>query len=200
MNRFKITYFDVAGSRGEELRLALTLAGAAFDDHRLDFPGFARIKADLPFPSVPTLEVDGRVIGQTNAALRFIGRSYGLYPEDIAEAARVDELMDAVEDLRHKITPSMRMQDAGEKAAARQLIASEYIPHWARGVERLLGAGPLAGGAQPNVADIKLFMIDRWLSSGVLSDIPATVLDPHTALKAVVGAFGSLPVVRQRYS
>ena len=34
MTKPKLTYFDTAGSRGEEVRLALWLAEIDFEDHR----------------------------------------------------------------------------------------------------------------------------------------------------------------------
>ncbi|MEZ5862604.1 MAG: glutathione S-transferase N-terminal domain-containing protein [Geminicoccaceae bacterium] len=108
MAAFKVTYFlTFAGSRGEEICLALRIAGQAFDDDRLDREAFQKLKPELPFGSVPVLEVEGHgVLCQTNAILRLIGRLYDLYPEEPFEVARHDALMDATEDLRHKISPT----------------------------------------------------------------------------------------------
>ena len=70
MSMPKVTYFDFAGSRGEEVRLALVIAGVAFDDNRVKTDDFARIKADLPFGSLPVFEVPGHgVFAETNAIL-----------------------------------------------------------------------------------------------------------------------------------
>jgi len=132
MAQLKVTYFDFAGSRGEEVRLALALAGAPFEDNRIDRATFASLKPDLPFGAVPVLEIEGRGrFGQSNAILRLIGRMYGLHPEDPFEAARHDALMDAAEDLRHRISPTLRMEDPAEKKAARQRLAADYLPLWA---------------------------------------------------------------------
>ena len=57
MSMPKVTYFDFAGSRGEEVRLALVIAGVAFEDNRVKNDDFARIKSDLPFGSMPVFEV-----------------------------------------------------------------------------------------------------------------------------------------------
>ena len=120
MSKPIVTYFDFSGSRGEEVRLALVLAGMAFEDNRISRETFAKLKPDLPFAAVPTLELEGRgVFGQSNAILRLIGRKHGLYPEDPFEAARHDALMDAAEDLRHRIMPTARIADAAERACSR---------------------------------------------------------------------------------
>ena len=33
--KYKLTYFDVSASRGEECRMALYVAGVDFEDHRI---------------------------------------------------------------------------------------------------------------------------------------------------------------------
>jgi glutathione S-transferase len=201
MAKLTVTYFDFAGSRGEEIRLALTIAGIAFDDNRISSAEFAALKPDLPFASLPTLEVDGLgVFGQSNAILRMIGRQHGLHPEDAVIAARHDALMDFAEDLRHRISPSMRIEDPGQKKAARQQLASDYIPQWARCVERQLGAGPFVDGDKPNVVDIKLYMVERWISSGGVDDIPQDIFDAYPKLKALAEGVRTLPAVVAWYA
>ena len=196
MAEYRVTYFDIAGSRGEEVRLALKIAGQAFEDIRLDREAFLKLKPDLPFGSVPVLEVEGHgVFSQTNAILRLIGRLHDLHPQEPFEAARHDALMDAVEDLRHKISPTMRIQDATEKKAARQQLATDFFPQWGCGVERLIGGGPFVGGERPSVTDIKLYMADRWLSSGIIDDIPNDVFDHCPRLKAVANGIATHPAV-----
>ena len=88
MAKLKLTYFDFPRSRGEEVRLALNLAGVEFDDNRVDIETFRKMKSDLPFGSLPILEVGGKgVFAQSNAILRLIGRQHGLHPQDPFEAA-----------------------------------------------------------------------------------------------------------------
>jgi glutathione S-transferase len=186
MTKFRVTYFDFAGSRGEEVRLALTLAGVPFDDNRLDRATFAALKPDLPYGSLPVLDWEGHgSFAQSNAILRLIGRQHGLHPDDPFEAARHDALMDAAEELRQRIAATMRIKDAGEKAAARQQLATDYIPKWGRFVDRQIGDGPFVGGARPSVADIKLHMVHRWISGGSLDDIPADLFAACPRLNAV---------------
>jgi glutathione S-transferase len=120
---------------------------------------------------------------------------YGLHPEDPFEAARHDALMDAAEDLRHRLSPTLRMDDPAEKKAARQRLASDYIPLWGGCVDRQIGDAPFVGGTCPNVADIKLYVVERWISSGSLDDIPADSFDPYGRLKTVVGNVASHPTI-----
>jgi glutathione S-transferase len=201
MAKIKVTYFDFPRSRGEEVRLALNIAGVQFDDHRIDFAAFAKIRSELPFASLPILEVEGQgVFSQSNAILRLIGRQHGLHPQDPFEAARHDALMDAVEELRLKISPTVRIKDEAEKKAVRQQLASDFIPHWAGCIERLIGDGPFVGGSQPSVADIKLYMVHHWISGGGVDDIPADLFDPYPKLGAVASGIKNHPAVIAWYA
>jgi glutathione S-transferase len=193
-----VTYFDFPGSRGEEIRMALVMAGVEFEDNRVNREAFMALKPSLPFGAVPTFEADGLgVISQTNAILRLIGREYELYPLDPFIAARHDAFMEAAEDVRHRMGPSMRMKDGPEKTAARKELAEVYLPMWARGIEGMLDTGPedfgpFVDGDMPGIADIKLYMIDRWISSGAVDLVPATTFDNAPRLKALAKAFGEL--------
>ena len=91
MSMPKVTYFDFAGSRGEEVRLALVIAGVAFEDNRVKPDEFARMKVELPFGSLPILEMPGHgVFAETNAILRLIGRLHSLHPDDVVCRAGLD--------------------------------------------------------------------------------------------------------------
>ncbi|MGL4281599.1 MAG: glutathione S-transferase family protein [Albidovulum sp.] len=201
MSKPVLRYFDFAASRGEEVRLALVMAGVAFDDDRMSRDDFARVKPELPFGSLPVLEVPGRgTFAQTNAMLRLIGRLHNLHPEDPWDAARHDAVLEACEDLRQRISATTRLSDAAEKSAARQALAKTIIPHWAKGIEALIGAGPYVGGAEPAVADIKIFMMAKALNSGSFDDIPTTVLAPYLRIAAVAKGVETNPAVRAWYA
>lgn len=195
MSEFKLTYFDLDTSRGEEIRIAFRIAGLSIDETRLSFDEFDACKSDIPFGLLPVVEAEGHgVITQTNTILRLIGRNFRLHPEEPFEAARHDEAMDAVEDLRHRMFCTMRLQDALEKQTARRMLAEDYLPKWGAGIERLIRSGPFLSGEKPNVADIKLYMAERWISSGDLDDIPVDTLAPFTKLKAVADGIRTHPL------
>ena len=119
------------------------------------------------------MEVPGHgVFAETNAILRLIGRLHGLHPDDPWDGARHDAVMDACEELRQRLSATSLLSDAGQKTAARMALASDYIPRWAKGIERLIGTGPFVGGAKPAVVDIKIYMIEKALSGGVYDDVP----------------------------
>ncbi len=178
MNRPRLIYFDFAGSRGEECRIALHLAGIDFEDVRIKSADWAAMKADMPFGAMPVLEIPGKAtLAHSNAILVFIGRQHRLHPADAFEAARHESLMCAVEELRHTITPTLRITDPELKRQAREALAANELSTWGSQVERQIGDGPFIGGATLQVADLKLYMVARWLTNGTLDHVPTTVLD-----------------------
>ena len=58
MNKPRLTYFDFAGSRGEECRIALHLAGVDFDDERIKSADWPAMKASVPFGALPVLQME----------------------------------------------------------------------------------------------------------------------------------------------
>ena len=182
-SRPKLTYFDVAASRGEECRLAFCLAGADFEDHRIRRDQWASLKPATPFGSLPTLEMAGHPpLAQSNAILVLIGRLHGLHPSDPYEAARHEAILAYVEEMRGHVTPTLRIKDEAEKKAARERLANEYLPTWAGFLEHQLGDGPFVAGATIHVVDVKVYMGLRWFKSGVVDHIATTVFDPFPKL------------------
>ncbi len=202
MNKPKLTYFDAPVSRGEECRLALVLAGVDFEDDRVKMADWPARKPHTPFGSMPVFSVPGRPpLAQTNAILVLIGRRHGLHPKDDFVAAQHEAVMAYVEELRAAVRPSMITKDPDEKRRMREQLASEFLPTWAQNIERLIadGDGPFFGGATPQVVDLKLYVVSKWLKSGALDHIPATILDGYPKLNRVCSAVAADPRVKAWY-
>jgi glutathione S-transferase len=199
-DRATLTYFDFPGSRGEECRLALTLAGVAFTDERLKGPEWQARKASAPFGALPLFTAEGRApLAQSNAILTLIGRERGLLPQDSWEAARHHAVMDAVEDLRHRMGPMARLKDEAEKKRQREDAAQGYLPEWAAQIERQI-AGPFLGGAQISVADLKLFVVLGPYLKGSIDFVPASVFSGAPKLLALHKAVAAHPAVVAWYA
>jgi glutathione S-transferase len=202
MSKPKLTYFDAPMSRGEECRLALHVAGVDFEDNRIKRDDWAALKPTTPFGSLPTFEVPGKpVLAQSVAILTYVGRNHGLLPKDEFEAARDVAMMCHVEDLRAHISPTMRMTDADEKKRARENLATNYIPAWAKYAEaQISDGGPFFGGSSIQVVDFKILLIVRWLRGGALDHIPTTVLAAYPKLNRVHDAVENHPAVKAWYA
>lgn len=185
MPKLILTYFDFDGGRGEAARLAMHLGGIAFEDRRIPGKDWPAMRDTMPFQALPVLEVDGKVISQSNTINRYLGKLAGLYPKDDWQAALVDEVMDAVEDISTQIGNTMRLEDAAKKKA-REALAAGPVPRFLQQIEARLKAG---GGEwfvekRLTVADLKCFLWIRWLKSGALDHIPADIVDRQAPLLA----------------
>lgn len=191
MSKPRLIYFDFAGSRGEECRIALHLAGVDFEDVRVPTAEWPLLKPKTPFGALPVLELPGKSpLAQSNAILVYIGRQHGLHPKDDFEAATHEALMEHVEDLRHTVGPTMRISDEAQKRAAREELARTYLPTWGTSVESQLTNHPFFGGDKLQVVDLKLFMIVRWLASGSVDHVPKTIFDHCPKLMRVYREVG----------
>ena len=181
--RLVLTYFDFDGSRGEVARLAMHIAGIPFEDRRIARKDWAALRDSTPFQAVPTLEVDGQVIAQSNTINRYVGKLAGLYPADDWQAARVDEIMDAVEDITTRIAGTFTLDDEAKKSA-REALSAGSIPRFLRQIEARLqaGGGEWFAENRLTVADLKCYLWIRWLKSGALDHVPADVVDQHAPL------------------
>ena len=178
MPRYKLTYFDFDGGRGEPVRIAFHAAGVDFDDHRISFDEFMKVREDMPFRCAPVLEIDGVKVTQSNSMLRYVGKMSGLYPEDSLQALYCDEAMGAVEDLLHQVVHTFGLE-GDELKAAREKLADGWITTFATGFAELLarGGGEYLADGRLTVADLKVYEQVRSLKSGNLDHVPVDLLD-----------------------
>ena len=200
MAQYKLTYFDTASSRGEECRLALHVAGVPFEDERLKPDQWSARRASTPFGALPVLAIDGRQLAQSNAILRFIGSEHGLHPAEPFEAALHESLMCAVEDLRMRMGPIIRITDEVEKKRARREAAAGYLQEWGAAVERQIGAGPYLAGVKLSVADLKLFVAVGAYLKGAIDYIPTDVFGAFPKILRLVEAVRQHPRVVDWYA
>lgn len=55
---------------------------------------------ETPFGMLPVLEIDGKVVSQSNAISRYLAKQYGLAGKDEWEALQCDVLVDTLGDLK----------------------------------------------------------------------------------------------------
>lgn len=201
MAKPKLYYFDAPVSRGEECRLAMFVGGFDFEDVRLSREQWAAKKPTSPNGGMPILEIEGKPpLGHSNAILSYVGKKTGLLPADDFEAARQEGLMMAVEEMRIRVGLTLSMDDA-QKKATREQLASTYLPAWAKFLEtQLSDDGPFSAGSKIQIADFKLFIGAKWITSGTLDHIPAATLDSAKKLLRVRDAVAAHPKVKEWYS
>ena len=80
--------------------------------------------------------------------------------------------MCAVEELRHTITPTLRITDPEQKRAGARGAGGERPQGLGQPCRAPARRGPFVGGATLQVADLKLYMVVRWLTTGTWITCP----------------------------
>mmetsp|Transcript_16224 Transcript_16224/g.24464 ORF Transcript_16224/g.24464 Transcript_16224/m.24464 type:complete len:226 (+) Transcript_16224:106-783(+) len=201
----KLGYFDIPG-RAESIRLAFAIGKVAFEEERFSFKDWGeKIKATTPWGGAPVLTLpSGEQIGQCRAISRFAGKKSGLYPTDEVLALKVDEIMDACEDLQSAVNKvgqgkEKKVKEAERKAAMLTGSPSKMLKKF----EEIAKAGEpgFMVGKSLTMADIFIFCYTSMIiKSGFFDGVPNDLLKDFPALVAVRKSVISHPQVIARYA
>ncbi|XP_050540698.1 glutathione S-transferase-like [Daktulosphaira vitifoliae] len=102
MSTYKLTYFNIHG-RAEPIRFLLSYLNINFEDCRIEKEQWASVKPNTPFGKLPMLEVDGKVLHQTLAICRYLGKKAGLAGDNDWESVLIDIAVDNILDFWQEI-------------------------------------------------------------------------------------------------
>ena len=193
----KITlyYFKIPFWRAEVTRLSLYIADIPFIDYRIEGDEYDEFKKTgklpngtiAPFKQLPVLEVDGRIFAQTGAIARYCGKLSGLYPkDDDYKSALIDQIIEAAQDINFLVTLSGRDKDPEKKKIARNILAIKHLPKWFQYLENLNsqnGQSVYFVGNDLTIADLAIWRLIGWLTSGLLDGVPMNILEPYKGLR-----------------
>ena len=202
MPTIKLTYFDFHGGRAEPARLAFSIGGVPFEDHRFAGTEFPEIRKSTPFGQVPVLTVNGVQVTQCDAITRYAGKLAGLYPTDPFQALLCDEVMYVVEEANVKLGPTFRMKGEEQKAA-RQALVEGAMPVYLSWLQKQLLAhgGEYFADNRLTVADLKVFVDVRTLNSGRFDHVPTNLVEKVApALNEHMRRVSSIPEVAAYYA
>ncbi|XP_012370575.1 glutathione S-transferase P [Octodon degus] len=191
MAPYTIVYFPVRG-RCEAMRMLLADQGQSWKEEVVSLETWmqSQLKASCLYGQLPKFQDGDRTLYQSNAILRHLGRTLGLYGKDQQEAALVDMVNDGVEDLRCKyLTLIYTNYEAGK---------SDYVkalPGHLKPFETLLsqnqGGKAFIMGSQISFADYNL--LDLLLIHQVLAP---SCLDEFPLLSAYVACLSARPKIK----
>lgn len=174
--KIKLTYFDIKG-RAEPIRLAFAIGGVEFEDERIGSPEFKELKTSgkLTFGSLPVMEIDGEMFGESGAMLRYAGNVGGLTPKCPVKNCLVDMVIDAGESFFHEV-----VKDSSPEGRAK--CADTVFPRYFGPVDSIIAKsdGPFLLGNDISVADIKIAVIVQLLKDGFFDHIPTDCIDKYT--------------------
>ena len=190
----KIYYSHLPFWRAEVLRVSLFIKDIPFEDVRVSREEFIHlIKTGFlpngkrsPFHQLPVIEVDDKIIGQTGAIARYCGKVSNLYSDDILKAAKIDQIIDAATDITNVVSPTIREKDQEKKMEDRKVLVNKLLPRWFRYLENLLSEDDSSWFVEKmTIADIAMWRLLGWLTSGIIDGIPTSVVDDFPKLKNI---------------
>lgn len=202
MDKLKLTYFDFPGGRAEPARLAMHIGGVPFEDYRFAPSDFSEVRKTTPLNQVPTLYINDLQITQSDAITRYVGKLAGLYPDDNLQALLCDEVIGALEDINVKLGATFGLTGEDLKSA-RDALATDVLPKYLRWLQQQLEShgGEFLADNRLTIADLKAFVILRWLSSGKLDHIPSDLIERVApGLKDYLNRISKLPAIAQYYA
>jgi glutathione S-transferase len=185
-SQLKLTYFDGRG-RGEQIRLLLHEVGAPFEDNRISYSTFGKMRitpqSKLSFHSVPLLEDGEYSLVQGPVIMSYISRKFGLYPKDWKEGLHADAYTLGAEDLRtlgfahDDAVKKARTGDALAQKRVKEFVDAKWKSRWLPNLERLLIANSSKSGFcvgnSITHADIAFFDVVTYITQG----FPDAVID-----------------------
>lgn len=111
-------------------------------------------KLTPPYGQFPYLQVDDKVLGQSNTILRYVAKQAGLMPADAWEAAVAESQLEQLSDIHEAMSPIVYGPEAGRDAAREACL--KRLPGLFKGLLAQLGDKPFFNGDRPSFVDLKL--------------------------------------------
>jgi glutathione S-transferase len=204
----RFIYVDTPFWRAEIGRIALYIGDVKFEDVRISREEFLRAKdigklddgTIIPFRQIPCLNIDGQSINQTGGISRLCGKLSGLYPEkNEIESALIDQVLDMATDINGLLTPSGSEKNEELKKSIREELAHGALARKISFLEELLENenGDWFVGKKITIADIAIWRLLGWLTSGMVDYIPDTLLVSFPNLRRVCLNVGNHSKVKE---
>ena len=205
--KLTFVYTDLPFWRAEVGRLALFMGDIDFSDLRITNEEFLRLRDSghlddgtlIPFHQIPCLIVDGVSISQTAGIARFCGRLSCLYPKnnDLL-AAKIDQFLDIATDITVLVSAAGKVDKDGKSTVNReQLFKGDLSRKLGMLNKNIDEPSEWIVGSDISVADIAIWRLIGWLSSGMLDGIPITLLEDFPKIRRVCRAVDAHPKVQE---
>ncbi|CAH0560821.1 unnamed protein product [Brassicogethes aeneus] len=144
---YKLTYFDIPGL-GEPIRWMFAMGKIEFEDIHIKKDDWSTFKPETPFGQLPLLEHNGKVVSQSMAICRYVGKLVGLGGKDAWEDLEIDFMVDCFSDFTGKLIQMVKETDEARKEELKKTVNEELIPFYLNKFEERTktNKGYLVGG------------------------------------------------------
>jgi glutathione S-transferase len=141
LSKTAIAYFE-GRARVEPIRVILEELAIPYEDQKVSFESWVKMKSDTPFGALPSYREGDMEIFQSHAIIRHLARVHDLYGSTEAERIRCDVIEEAISDLNELVGKApWRTDFASERAG---YVANELGPTLDR-LERFLESNQSPG-------------------------------------------------------
>ena len=145
MPLYKLIYFPTRG-RGETIRFIFKHTGVDFEDVRIPADEWPQHKPNMPYGSVPVLEVDGKHLAGSGSIQRYLAEKFGLAGSNDFENAQLDSIIDVCNDLEIELIKYFFEKDDDKRAQIKKKMEDEHLPKYLGIFERLIMTNDSAEG------------------------------------------------------
>ncbi|GLH05565.1 Glutathione S-transferase [Gryllus bimaculatus] len=174
----KLTYLNIRGF-AEPIRYLLAYANIEYEDRRINPVDFPQEKLSLPYGQVPVLEINGKVINQSNAITRFVASLCGLTGSDDFEAFQIHAMADTIMDLRNFFGDSfwrpIEQDEEHVQARKQEHLRNDIIPFYLSRFEKTVkeNNGYFVNG-KLSYADVMFAALELHFSNCLEEDITSS--------------------------
>lgn len=181
--QIKVIYWNFPFWRAEVLRAGLFFQGIEFENVN-DKDSIAKIRGEnkVPFGALPVMEIDGKILSQTQAMATYVGKLGTMYPAntDIMAQANCDEIINGCTDVTNTISATMHGKIPEEKVEETRKKLMEEVSGRLHlhltGLNSIVcqDGSEFACGKESGltVSDLAVWRLAGWLSGGVIDHIP----------------------------
>ena len=196
--KLEVVYFSVR-AKAEPVRMVLEYGGIPYVDHNVasffDGKSWPEVKkAELtPYGQLPILVVDGQILAQQAAFLRYAASLVpGMIPDDKFQAAMCDSIFQATEELG-TVNPLVNVYSGDKWKELKAEYLDNKLPSKIKYINRVVEAsgGPFALGAAPYYCD---FALHHVLCNTL--ELQPDVLAPYPALQKQYDAVSAIPSIK----
>jgi len=194
MAEYKLTYFNSRGL-AEPIRWIFAVAGVVYDDVRVEKEQWPELKEKYEWGHVPVLEIGGKQLAQSASIARFLAKKYNLDGANELEAAKCDELVDALGDLRKEWGRYHFESDENKKAEYKKTLLDNYVPKYFGKFDSII-----EGNGGKWLVGEKLTWADIQIVSGVEQFetlFEPTILDKYPNVKKLRDTVLALPQIKE---
>jgi len=184
----ELVYFEGPGY-AEPTRFCLEISEVPWKNTTVDWDGYLTMKknGELPWGFLPILKTPQGTIAESDALMRYAAALAGIEPEDLYVRAKVDELLDVMDEWRSSFSTTFYIEDIDEKIASRKALFAEdgKVHLGLKALEAVVSASPtgwLVGTKDISLADVKAFTGTFMLFSGQFDGVDASMAHAYPEL------------------